>query len=265
MSDRHDEAGWRTGTDGAAAFGPPGSTGYCSYARLDQYLRVIVWLLRKLYLLVLAMLGIDLQKRSMATVSEENAAARGFRRLSAIFLPPQSNNNRCQRCKEVVYQQERMGPVHDVIFHKVLLPVPSVRPVPDLKNYWSNQVKGDDPEIYCNTHVPRIGGSGMSHEALGIRQAMQAQLDISSAAAARVAKIRHPDVAPSVDGEAMAIRSALSAQKTSQYGRQLHTSNIDAEALHIKGAMDAQRLQRRYQRKLDKHHFPPHIVSTVHA
>lgn len=104
----------------------------------------------------------------------------------------------------------------------------------------------------------------MSHEALGIRQAMQAQLDISSAAAARVAKIRHPDVAPSVDGEAMAIRSALSAQKRSQYGRQLHTSNIDAEALHIKGAMDAQRLQRRYQRKLDKHHFPPHIVSTVH-
>lgn len=104
----------------------------------------------------------------------------------------------------------------------------------------------------------------MSHEALGIRQAMQAQLDISSAAAARVAKIRHPDVAPSVDGEAMAIRSALSAQKRSQYVRQLHTSNIDAEALHIKGAMDAQRLQRRYQRKLDKHHFPPHIVSTVH-
>lgn len=126
-------------------------------------------------------------------------------------------------------------------------------------------MKGDDPEIYCNTHVPRIGGSGMSHEALGIRQAMQAQLDISSAAAARVAKIRHPDVAPSVDGEAMAIRSALSAQKRSQYGRQLHTSNIDAEALHIKGAMDAQRLQRRYQRKLDKHHFPPHIVSIVHA
>lgn len=76
----------------------------------------------------------------MATVSEENAAARGFRRLSAIFLPPQSNNNRCQRCKEVVYQQERMGPVHDVIFHKSCFRCLVCGQFLTLKNYWSNQV-----------------------------------------------------------------------------------------------------------------------------
>ena len=44
-----------------------------------------------------------------------------------------------------------------------------------LKNYWSNQIEGGDPEVYCHTHVPRIGGSGLDSEALGIKRAVAVQ------------------------------------------------------------------------------------------
>ena len=198
----------------------------------------------------------------MATMDEDEAAARGFRRLSSLFLPPQSHANKCQRCKAMVYQQERMGPVHDVVFHKTCFRCLVCGQFLTLKNYWSNQIDGSDPEIYCHTHVPRIGGSSIDWEALGIKRAMAAQQDVSSGAMAKLGQIRHQGTAPSVDGEALGIRSALNAQRKWAYGQvQPHTSGVDANALHIKGAMDAQLLQRRYQRKLDKHHFPPHIVS----
>lgn len=196
----------------------------------------------------------------MAAVAEDDAASRGFRRLSSLFLPLQINANKCQRCKGTVYQQERMGPVHDVVFHKTCFRCLACGQFLTLKNYWSNQVDGSDHEIYCHAHVPRIGGSSIDHDALGIRRAMAVQQDISNIGL----KARQPGLVPSMDGDALAIRSALSAQKKSQYGQpQSHTSSVDAHALHIKGAMDAQLLQRRYQRKFDKHHFPPHIVSAL--
>nr|KAG5698280.1 hypothetical protein BaRGS_016982 [Batillaria attramentaria] len=199
----------------------------------------------------------------MAMMAEDEAAARGFRRLSSLFLPPQSNANKCQRCKVTVYQQERMGPVHDVVFHKTCFRCIICGQFLTLKNYWSNQVDGNDAEIYCHTHVPRIGGSGMDREALGIKRAMAAQQDVSSGALSKLNQMRGVGGAPTMDGDALAIRSAVSAQKKWESGQQAqvsHTANVDASALHIKGALDAQRLQRRYQRKLDKHHYPPHIA-----
>ena len=69
--------------------------------------------------------------------------------------------------------------------------------------------------------------------------------------------------APTLDGEALGIKGPLeSKKKWAGYGEKMtHTSGVGVDALHIKGALDAQKLQGRYQRKLDKHHFPPHIVS----
>ncbi|KAK7485284.1 hypothetical protein BaRGS_00023535, partial [Batillaria attramentaria] len=203
------------------------------------------------------------RRSRMAMMAEDEAAARGFRRLSSLFLPPQSNANKCQRCKVTVYQQERMGPVHDVVFHKTCFRCIICGQFLTLKNYWSNQVDGNDAEIYCHTHVPRIGGSGMDREALGIKRAMAAQQDVSSGALSKLNQMRGVGGAPTMDGDALAIRSAVSAQKKWESGQQAqvsHTANVDASALHIKGALDAQRLQRRYQRKLDKHHYPPHIA-----
>ncbi|KAL8576564.1 hypothetical protein ACOMHN_003122 [Nucella lapillus] len=197
----------------------------------------------------------------MATLTEDDAASRGFKRLSSLFLPPQSHTNRCQRCKAVVYQQERMGPVHDVVFHKTCFRCFVCGQFLTLKNYWSNQIEGGDPEIYCHTHVPRIGGSGMDKEALGIKRAVAAQQDVSSGVVSKSSQFRQTGAPPLMDKDALGIRGAVSAQRKWAYEQpQPHTSGVDASALHIKGALDAQRLQRRYQRKLDKHNFPPNIV-----
>ncbi|XP_076462508.1 hillarin-like [Babylonia areolata] len=208
----------------------------------------------------------------MATLSEEDAASRGFKRLSSLFLPPHAlgagrAGSRCQRCGVNVYQQERMGPVHDVVFHKTCFRCFICGQFLTLKTYWSNQVEGGDAEIYCHTHVPRIGGSGMDREALGIRRAVAAQQDVSSGAVSRSSQqVRQTGGAPPpmVDKDALGIRSAVSAQRTRagyEHTPQSHTSGVDASALHIRGALDAQRLQRRYQKKrTERHHFPPHIA-----
>lgn len=43
---------------------------------------------------------------------------RGYKRLSSLLGVSQAPNQKCQRCGQTVYQQERIGPVNDVIFHK---------------------------------------------------------------------------------------------------------------------------------------------------
>ncbi|KAI8734787.1 hillarin, partial [Biomphalaria glabrata] len=54
----------------------------------------------------------------MAELEDSDSIERGYRRLSTLFMPPNLNLQKCQRCNQTVYQQERVGPVNDVIFHK---------------------------------------------------------------------------------------------------------------------------------------------------
>ena len=44
-----------------------------------------------------------------------------------------------------------------------------------MKNYWTNQSDPDDKEVYCQRHAPRIGGSRLDKEAVGIKRALSAQ------------------------------------------------------------------------------------------
>ncbi|XP_076440831.1 hillarin-like [Babylonia areolata] len=201
----------------------------------------------------------------MATTpaTQDEAAARGFRRLSSLFLPPRASATRCHRCQQPVYQQEKMGPVHDVLFHKSCFKCASCGLSLTLKNYWSNQRDGADCEIYCATHVPRIGGSAMGPDAMDIQRALAAQRDVHAAAMEKVGHIRQAGIVPNVDGGALDIRAAVGAQyRLVDPGQRLHphTSGVDASALHIQGALHAQLLQRRQHGRLDKHHYPPHIA-----
>lgn len=199
----------------------------------------------------------------MAMQGDEASIERGYRRLSSLFLRPGIDQQKCQRCKSTVYQQERLGPVHDVVFHKTCFKCVTCGQFLTLKNYWSNQVDADDREIYCNSHVPRIGGAKIDKEALGIKSAMSVQQHFKRNADSKTSEKRIPDNIPQVGADALMIQRALKAPKTSQYGQEgnVPATSLDINAWGIKDAMDAQVLQKRYQRKLDKHHFPPHIVS----
>ncbi|XP_052102140.1 hillarin-like isoform X1 [Mytilus californianus] len=193
----------------------------------------------------------------MTTASEE----RGYRRLSSIFQAPILNPKSCHRCKGSVFQAEKMGPVHDVLFHKACFKCVDCGTHLNIKNYFSNQLEANDREIYCHAHVPRVGAAKYDKNALGIKQAVDVQTNYKKHSRKLNPQIRKAGTIrnPSFDYQAMAIRTAVSAPSTRNSKVIDPIANIDANALHIKGAIDAQLLTRGNQLPHDKHHFPPNI------
>ena len=94
--------------------------------------------------------------------------------------------------------------------------------------------------------------------------------DMTRRASSKMTELRFQGEQPeyAIDQTALGIKNALAQGRKEQPGpitEQLSKQKmkIDKDAVHIRGALNAQLLQRKYQRKLDKHHFPPHIVSTL--
>ncbi|XP_012937115.1 hillarin, partial [Aplysia californica] len=146
----------------------------------------------------------------MADTEDIDSAERGYRRLSSLFLPPQHNLQRCQRCNQPVYQQERIGPVNDVIFHKQCFKCCVCGGYLTMKNYWTNQGNSDDREIYCQRHAPRIGGSRVDKTAMGIQSALSAQDNLRKATS-KMTELRFQGEQPgyAMDQEALAIKSGM--------------------------------------------------------
>ena len=194
-----------------------------------------------------------------------SSTARGYRRLSRIFIQSdiQQDSSYCQRCHVSVFQQERVGPLHDVVFHKSCFCCIICGCFLTMKNYWCNQEDALDLEVYCSSHVPRIGGSSLDKDAIGIKRAMEVQQILSCVTIQQMTS--SPDV-PLMDGKAMEIRNAVDVQRARDL--RLKATNrvpgVDATSLHIQGAIEAQLLQKKPQALLEKHHYPPLIVSTKH-
>ncbi|ESP03308.1 hypothetical protein LOTGIDRAFT_137570, partial [Lottia gigantea] len=168
------------------------------------------------------------------------------------------NLQKCKRCGETVYHNERMGPVHDAVFHRNCFKCCLCGTTLNLKNYFSNQIDANDSEVYCVKHVPRIGGAKIDSQSMSIQHNM---LKANQGGLNRhTSEVRVHGVAPSLDADAFGISHAMAATRLiPKTDKSVHQSNVGADALYIRQQMDAQALQRRYQRKLDKHHFPPHI------
>lgn len=195
---------------------------------------------------------------------DAESAARGYRRLSSLFRPSVSDAKKCFRCKINVYHAERLGPVHEVVFHRNCFKCCICGQFLTIKNYWSNQLEADDREIYCKTHAPRVGAARIDAGAVSIKRNIDVQKDFHILSKKLNREIRFPGTfrAPHVESDSVEIKRALTAPKVNEHadiagGR----AAIGVDALHITGAMDAQILQRPYKRNLEKHHFPPNIVS----
>lgn len=194
----------------------------------------------------------------MGTTSEE----RGYRRLSSIFQAPiLLDSKTCYRCKAQVFQAEKMGPVHEVLFHKTCFRCVVCGTFLNIKNYYSNPLEATDREIYCHAHAPRIGAANYDNTALGIKQAVDTQSNYRKISKKLNPQLRKPGTmrVPNFDYQAMAIKTAVSVPKLQNSKIDPTTANIDANAVHIKGALDAQLLMKGSQFPHDKHHFPPNI------
>ncbi|XP_060072641.1 hillarin-like [Ylistrum balloti] len=199
----------------------------------------------------------------MATASDDRRAAeRGYQSLSSLFRPLPDSSNDCYRCSRKVYMQEKIGPVHDVVFHKNCFKCFVCGQFLNIRSYWSNATDSGDKEVYCNTHAPRIGAPKLGPGALGIKNAMDAQKGYQKMSKKLKPEVREAGTLriPSYGMQAVEVQRAVSVPKTQKVTSPDQSGpQFGKDALHIKGPIDAQLLMKGNQLLHEKHHYPPNI------
>ncbi|XP_069681616.1 hillarin [Periplaneta americana] len=167
----------------------------------------------------------------------------------------------CFRCNQTVYQVDRVGPLKDfTFFHSGCFKCAVCGTKLTLKTYYNNQHRQEDKEVYCCSHVPKIGPGHLDGSAVGIRSA----LNVPRSANFVNEQIRGSGKG-TFDAEALNIRPHLNGhhnssnnnQQTHQYQQHHGDSSyqygrFDASALHIAHALRATELQKAYNKAREK-------------
>lgn len=168
----------------------------------------------------------------------------------------------CFRCDQTVYQVDRVGPLKDfTFFHSGCFKCFVCGTKLTLKTYFNNQHRQEDKEVYCSSHVPKIGPGHLDGSAVVIRSALNVP---------RSNNIVNEQIRGSgkgtFDAEALNIRPHLNGHIGSSgnhnqshhqdYAKNEHHSyqygRFDASALHIAHALRATELQKAYNKAREK-------------
>lgn len=202
----------------------------------------------------------------MATMAESDSIERGFRRLSSIFHPPVLDAHKCFRCKDAVYHAEKMGPVHEVMFHKHCFKCVVCDQHLTMKNYFTSQIDPEDREVYCSNHYPRVGAAKYGQSAIGIRGPVTAQENYRKMSKKLDNQVRKPGTVriPSYDAQAIAIKRILTSPKAQEYtaavNAQAQKVSLPPDALGIKQPLAAQKLNKVYQPNVQGHGYQPKVI-----
>lgn len=205
------------------------------------------------------------EQETMTAVAESESIERGFRRLSSIFQPPVLNSNKCHRCGDAVYHAEKIGPVHNGLYHKGCFRCVVCDQQLTMKTYFTSQVSADDKEVYCISHYPRVGAARIDQGALGIRGAMNAQENYKRMSKKLNSEIRKPGTIriPSYDAQAIAIKRILTSPKAQEYteavNRDVHKVGLGPDAMGIKQPVAAQKMHTQYQHENARHNYQPKV------
>lgn len=180
----------------------------------------------------------------------------------------------CLRCYQTVYQVDRVGPLKDfTFFHSGCFKCVVCGTKLTLKTYYNNQHRQEDKEVYCSSHVPKIGPGHLDGTSVGIRSA----LNVPKSTTFVNDQIRGSGKG-TFDAEALNIRQHLNGTAAApnrsqsplpgayavgssaapsdpggyQYGR------FDASALHIAHALRATELHKSYANKNGVREKPIH-------
>lgn len=86
---------------------------------------------------------------------------------------PNFYESTCLRCNDTVYQVDRVGPLKDfTFFHSGCFKCSVCGTKLTLKTYYNNQHRQEDKEVYCSSHVPKIGPGHLDGSSVGIRSAL---------------------------------------------------------------------------------------------
>lgn len=169
----------------------------------------------------------------------------------------------CLRCRKTVYPMDKIGPLKDfTFFHTGCFRCVECSSKLTLRTYFNNQHSQDDKEVYCSTHMPKIGPGHFDSESMGIKSAMQAP---------KSGMIVNEQIRPggkaTFDADALAIRCHLRESVSSAPGgggnnhemaaesagnegssANHHWGRFDSSALHIQHALRATEVQRKYSK-----------------
>lgn len=179
----------------------------------------------------------------------------------------------CLRCNQIVYQVDRVGPLKDfTFFHSGCFKCSVCGTKLTLKTYYNNQHSQEDKEVYCSSHVPKIGPGHLDGSSVGIRSA----LNVPKSTTFVNEQIRGYGKG-TFDAEALNIKAHLNGHHHSQSPtRQLQSpqpynhhndsgsyqyGRFDASALHIAHALRATQLQKSYNQNLREKPIQCYLVS----
>ena len=171
-------------------------------------------------------------------------------------------DSNCLRCGKTVYPTDKIGPLKDyTFFHSGCFRCVVCGSKLTLKTYYNNQHSNEDKEVYCSTHVPKIGAGTVNQDALGIKAA----LNVPKISHGGVNEQIRPGGKSQFDSEALAIKAHIKnraghspvnngktdvnanghadperAEKTRNWGR------YDSSALHIQHALKQTAVQKKY-------------------
>ncbi|XP_049963095.1 hillarin [Schistocerca serialis cubense] len=177
----------------------------------------------------------------------------------------------CLRCGQTVYQVDRVGPLKDfTFFHSGCFKCAACGTKLTLKTYYNNQHRQEDKEVYCSSHVPKIGPGHLDGSAVGIRSA----LNVPKSSTFVNEQIRGGGRGGTFDADALSIRPYLNGHQGAGHGHGHGPSagfggraspahhdppgsgyqygRFDASALHIAHALKATELQRAYSKHREK-------------
>ena len=140
----------------------------------------------------------------------------------------------CQRCQQRVYQAEKVGPVNEVVFHRLCFKCIICDATLSLRTYFTNQSDFTDKNLYCTKHKPLNELVGFDASAMGIKNALQTP--------------------------------AIANQFNSQILPTGHTPNMANESLNIAHNLHVQKMLRnkKYGGN-DRHNYPAFVVSIYPA
>lgn len=176
----------------------------------------------------------------------------------------------CFRCDQTVYQVDRVGPLKDFTFyHSGCFKCYVCGTKLTLKTYYNNQHSQEDKEVYCHSHVPKIGPGHLDGSSVGIRSA----LNVPRSSNIVNEQIRGGGKG-TFDAEALNIRAHMHQNghglpSSTDYHRERERSRersrdrdrdphgyqygrFDASALHIAHALRATELQKGYNKAREK-------------
>ncbi|CAH2984739.1 unnamed protein product [Chilo suppressalis] len=168
---------------------------------------------------------------------------------------PNFYESTCFRCNEIVYQVDRVGPLKDfTFFHSGCFKCAVCGTKLTLKTYYNNQHWTEDKEVYCSSHVPKIGPGHLDNSSVGIRSALNVPKSnnyVNEQIRGLARNSHDSELSPirATNGGSVHASPARDIARDTpdyQYGR------FDASALHIAHALKQTELQKAYHRPREK-------------